>query len=217
MKHFSNILSLRLIFVKKTWRATNKEVIWRHQARSCILKSFWLWFLRSYVRHHLRDSHGQILSVLQIEYRIKIRKLWRMMDIICSRLALSVHVNQSSSSCEVMWRKKKEDGEFFKAMMMCYASFVIRHSLFSLLSLLQLFWAEDVDSMFLQLMEEDYTEWVNCIVEFKFIGIIALKTWHCSCHSDVIIICCTHILCQSCLNASWWDVIFIPGFLSTAA
>ena len=64
MKHFSNILSLRLIFVKKTWRATIKEVIWRHQARSCILKSFWLWFLRSYVRHHLRDSHGQILSAL---------------------------------------------------------------------------------------------------------------------------------------------------------
>ena len=128
MKHCSNILSLRLIFVKKTWRATIKEVIWRHQARSCILKSFWLWFLRSYVRHHLRDSHDQILSVWQNEYRIKIRKLWRMMDIICSRLALSVHVNQSSSSCEVMWRQKKEDGEFFKAMMMCYASFVIRYS-----------------------------------------------------------------------------------------
>ena len=72
------------------------------------------------------------------------------------------------------------------------------------------------DSTFLQLMEEDYTEWVNCIVEFKFIGIIALKTWHCSCHSDVIIICYTPILCHSCLHASWWDVIFILGFLSTA-
>ena len=88
--------------LKKTWRATNKEVIRRHQARSCILKSFWLWFLRSYVLTYDTICHGQILSAFQIEYRIKIRKLWRMMDIICSRLALSVHVNQSSSSCEVM-------------------------------------------------------------------------------------------------------------------
>ena len=132
-------------------------------------------------------------------------------------------VNQSSSSCEVMWRKKKEDGEFPKAMMMCYASFVMRHSLFSLLSLLQLFWAEDVDSTVLYVFAIDGGRWHRIselhhrILEFKFIGIIALKTWNCSCHSDVIIICCTHILCQSCLNASWWDVIFIPGFLSTAA
>ena len=146
MKHFSNILSLRLIFVKKTWRATIKEVIWRHQARSCILKSFWLWFLRSYVRHHLRDSHGQILSALDksnIESKSENYGEWWTLFVLVLRCPFTwINRRRHVRSCDE--RKKKMVSSSRQWWCVMRHSLFVIYSLFSLLSLLQLFWAEDV-------------------------------------------------------------------------
>ena len=210
MKHFSNILSLRRIFLKKL--GAHVLAFWNHFGCGSYVLTYDTICATVMTRFFLFDKTN-------IESKSENYGEWWTLFVLVLRCPFTWINRRHVRS---LWRKKKRRWWVLQGNddVLC----VIRYSSFSLLSLLQLFWAEDVDSTVLYVFAIDGGRWHRIselhhrILEFKFIGIIALKTWNCSCHSDVIIICCTRILCQSCLYASWWDVIFfIPGFLSIAA
>ena len=143
MKHFSNILSLWRYLLKKTWRATTKEDI-RH------VLAFWNHFgCGSYVLTY-DTICATVMARFFLLYKSNIESKsenygeWWTLFVLVLRCPFTwINRRRHVRSCDE--RKKKMVSSSRQWWCVMRHSLFVIYSLYSLLSLLQFFWAEDVD------------------------------------------------------------------------